>query len=59
MKRILLMIKHHKNRHLLAQWLQEHYQVLSPSAEVDFVATGKQMLTQDFDLCFIDFGAIH
>ena len=59
MKRILLLIKHQKNRHLLSQWLREHYQVLSPSSEVDFVETGKQLLNEDFDLCFIDFGAIH
>lgn len=59
MKRILLLIKHNKNRHLLSQWLTEHYQVLSPSSEENFVLNGKQMLTQNFDLCFIDFGAIH
>lgn len=59
MKRILLLIKHNKNRHLLSQWLADYYQVLSPSSEENFVLTGKQMLTQNFDLCFIDFGAIH
>ncbi len=59
MKRILLLIEHQQNCHLLSQWLTGQYQILSPQAEEDFVAEGEQLLRQTFDLCFIDFGAIH
>lgn len=59
MKRILLLIEHQKNRHLLSQWLIEQYQVLSPKEPENFTVEGEQLLTESFDLCFIDFGAIH
>ncbi|MGL5876111.1 MAG: ATP-binding protein [Xenococcaceae cyanobacterium] len=59
MKRILLLIEHRKNRHLLSQSLTEQYQILSPKADSDFAAEGEQLLTQAFDVCFIDFAAIH
>ena len=57
MKRILLLIEHYQNRQVLSQWLREQYQILSP--EDNFPETGKQLLEETFDLCFIDFGAIH
>ncbi len=59
MKRILLLIKHQQNRQLLATALEHVYCVLAPEAESDFETVGKQMLTEDFDLCMIDFAAIH
>ena len=59
MKRILLLIEHRENRNLLCQWLKGKYQILSPEAEGDFASVGKRLLAQTFDLCFIDFAAIH
>lgn len=59
MKTILLLIDHSKNRHLLSQWLKKTYQILSPTMEGDFAVEGEQLLAQTFDLCFIDFAAIH
>jgi signal transduction histidine kinase len=58
MKRLLLLIDHRKNRYLLSQWLQDAYQILSPTKEEDFATEGEQLLAQNFDLCFIDFGTI-
>lgn len=58
MKRILLLVEHPKNRHLLAQWLIEQYEIFSPDPEGDFVSQGRQLLAGAFDLCFIDFGGI-
>lgn len=58
MKRILLLIEHRKNRYLLSQWLTGQYQILSPEADEDFVTRGEQLLSQSFDLCFVDFAAI-
>ena len=44
---------------MLSQYLAQDYQVLSPEVKDDFVVVGKQMLSEDFDLCFIDFAAIY
>ncbi len=59
MKRILVLIKHQQNRKILSQALAEYYQVLTPGIEEDFNLVGAQMLKDDFDLCFIDYEAIH
>lgn len=59
MKRILLLVEHQQNRQLLSQALEKHYQVLAPGDDFDFAVVGEQMLTEDFDLCFIDYTAIH
>ena len=56
---ILLLVEHQQNRQLLAEALKARYQVLAPEANADFVAVGEQMLTENFDLCFIDYTAIH
>ena len=56
MKRILLLLKHQQNRRILSQWLTEHYEILSSE---DVADVGAQLLLEDFDLCFIDFAAIH
>ena len=57
MKRILLLIEHQQNRLLLSQWLKGQYEVLFPQDE--FAIEGKKLLEESFDLCFIDFAAIH
>lgn len=59
MKTILLLIDHKKNRHMLSQWLTEEYQILSPQDKDDFAETGEKLLNQTFDICLIDFSAIH
>ena len=59
MKRILLLVEHQQNRQLLSQALEKYYQVLAPGVDADFTVVGEQMLTEDFDLCFIDYTAIH
>ena len=59
MTSILLLVEHDRNRQLLAQALEPYYQVLSSEADSDFAAMGGQMLEQDFDLCFLDYTAIH
>jgi signal transduction histidine kinase len=59
MKRILLLIEHQQNRQLLSQALEKYYQVLAPGVNSDFTVVGEQMLSEDFDLCFIDYTAIH
>lgn len=59
MKRILLLIEHQQNRQLLSQALEKYYQVLAPGVDSDFAVVGEQMLTEDFDLCFVDYTAIH
>ncbi|MCC0176701.1 hybrid sensor histidine kinase/response regulator [Waterburya agarophytonicola K14] len=58
-RKILLLVEHQQNRQLLAQSLEQYYQVLVPRAGEDFNLVGEQMLTQEFDLCFIDYTAIH
>lgn len=58
-RRILILVEHQQNRHLLSQTLVADYQVLAPQPDADFAAVGEQMLTEDFDLCFIDYTAIH
>ena len=58
MKRILVLIEQRQNRHLLSQWLEKQYQILSPQGE-EFAVEGKKLLAETFDLCFIDFAAIH
>lgn len=58
MKRILVLIEQRQNRHLLSQWLEKQYQILSPQSE-EFAVEGEKLLKETFDLCFIDFGAIH
>ena len=57
--KILLLVEHQRNRQLLSQALAEYYEVLAPEVESDFAEVGKQMLKSDFDLCFIDYTAIH
>ena len=60
--KILLLIEHKKNRQLLSETLEAYYQVLSPEVEAnfaDFAKVGAQMLEIDFDLCFMDYTAIH
>ena len=59
MKRILLLIEHQQNRELLAQALEAYYNVLVPDRDVDFTAAGTKLLQSDFDLCFMDYTAIH
>lgn len=59
MKSILLLIEHQQNRQMLCQSLEEDYWVLSPEIDADFAVVGEQLLKEDFDLCFIDFAAIH
>lgn len=58
MKRILVLIEQRQNRHLLSQWLEKQYQILSPQGE-EFAVEGEKLLKENFDLCFIDFAAIH
>jgi signal transduction histidine kinase len=58
-QRILLLIEHQQNRLLLSQALEQHYSVLAPEVDADFAVVGEQMLTEDFDLCFVDYTAIH
>ena len=59
MKRLLLLIEHQQNRKILAQSLAKDYLILSAQAQENFVLSSKQLLAEDFDLCFIDFGAVH
>lgn len=57
MKRILLLLERQQNRHILSQFLAEQYEILAPKGDLkDF---GAQLLSEAFDLCFIDFEAIH
>jgi signal transduction histidine kinase len=46
MSRILLLIDHRQNRHLLAEWLTQHYQVIIPEAD--------DALQDAFDLAIVD-----
>jgi signal transduction histidine kinase len=46
MNRILLMIDHRQNRHLLAEWLERTYQVILPEAD--------GALEEPFDLAIVD-----
>ena len=46
MSRILLLIDHRQNRHLLAEWLTQHYQVMVPEAD--------DALQEAFDLVIVD-----
>jgi signal transduction histidine kinase len=46
MSRILLLLDHAENRRLLAEWLAEHYEIVSAPAGQPFEA--------DFDLCILD-----
>lgn len=46
MNRILLLLANAKNRNLLAEWLEVHYQVIAPESQ--------QGLNRSFDLCIID-----
>ena len=59
MKHILLLIEHQRNRELLAQTLEAYYDVLIPDLDVDFTTAGTEILQSDFDLCFMDYTAIH
>ena len=59
MKTILLLVEHNQNRKLLSQVLENDYQLLTPQTEKDFATEGQQMLSEDFDLCFMDYTAIH
>ena len=58
-QKILLLIEHNKNRQLLSEVLEPYYRVLNPENNIDFSEAGAQMLESDFDLCFMDFTAIH
>ena len=58
MKRILLLVGHVQNRHLLSQWLSGQYQILSPPIENELLVAEEQLLAATFDLCLIDFTAI-
>jgi signal transduction histidine kinase len=46
MSRILLLIDQRQNRHLLAEWLTQHYQVVVPEAD--------KALQEPFDLAIVD-----
>jgi signal transduction histidine kinase len=46
MSRILLLIDHRQNRHLLAEWLTQHYQVMVPESD--------DTLQDSFDLAIVD-----
>ena len=46
MSRILLLIDHRQNRHLLAEWLTHHYQVM--------VSKSDDALQDAFDLAIVD-----
>jgi signal transduction histidine kinase len=46
MSRILLLIDHRQNRHLLAEWLTQHYQVMVPESD--------DALQDAFDLAIVD-----
>lgn len=59
MKSILLLIEHQRNRNILAQWLKEEYQILLPGSQDSFVCEGEHLLSQTFDICFVDFAAVH
>lgn len=58
MKNILLLIKHQQNRNILSQWLTDKYNILLPKDTANFAQEGKELLTQNFDLCLVDFAAI-
>ncbi|MGF1590711.1 MAG: sensor histidine kinase [Pleurocapsa sp.] len=57
MQRILLLLEHQQNRLILSKWLTKQYEILS--SEADLADVGGQLLLENFDLCFIDFAAIH
>lgn len=59
MDSILLLIKHQQNREMLCQWLTGKYQILSPNRNQDFAIEGEKLLTKTFDICLLDFAAIH
>ena len=59
MKRILLLMEHQQNRQALSEWLQGQYEILSPKNNDNFAVEGEQLLIETFDVCFIDFGAVH
>ena len=59
MSRILLLIEHQQNRRLLAQTLEPYYETFYPEVGVDFSEASRQMLLEEFDLCFMDYTAIH
>jgi signal transduction histidine kinase len=51
MSRILLLIEHRQNRHLLAESLTQHYQVVVPEADA---ALHNDPLQEPFDLAIVD-----
>lgn len=53
MSQILLFLEHTKNRHLLAEWLGMHYQVLLSDSEVR-AGHAVPVLDEHFDLCILD-----
>ena len=55
MKRILLLLERQQNRRMLSQCLAEQYEILASDNLAD---VGEQLLSEAFDLCFIDFAAI-
>lgn len=57
MKRILLLLERQQNRRMLSQCLAEQYEVIA--SEDNLADAGSQLLSETFDLCFIDFVAIH
>ena len=56
MKRILILLERQQNRHMLSQCLAEQYEILA--LEDNFADAKKQLQSEAFDLCFIDFAAI-
>ena len=49
MSRILLLLEHHENSRLLAEWLSTRYEVIKPDEESE----AAELLLQPFDLCII------
>jgi signal transduction histidine kinase len=56
MKRILLLIEHQQNRRMLSECLAEQYETLV--FEEHLADVGAKLLSEAFDLCFVDVGAI-
>ncbi|MEM7593372.1 MAG: ATP-binding protein [Cyanobacteria bacterium P01_A01_bin.83] len=59
MPTILLLLEHQQNKQLLAQSLREDYHVLLTKDEANLAIAGEELLQSDFDLCFMDFAAVH
>ena len=55
MKRILLLLEPQQNRRILSECLAEQYEIIAS----EDMANAEAQLQEAFDLCFIDFAAIH